>query len=552
MSRQIIFDKEVRTKITNGVQTLAKAVKVTLGPKGRNVMIGRKYGVPHVTKDGVTVAKEVIIKDLLENMGAQMVKDVASKTADKAGDGTTTATVLAEAIYMKGLDSLNKGLNPIIVKRGIDKAVAKAIEGLDKIKIPVTTDEQLKQIATVSANWDEEIGELIANAILKVGRDGNITVEESKTYTTSLSVVEGMQVERGYLSPHFATNTDTQEAVLENPYILLYDKKVAGMKDLISILNQVIKSKRPLLFVAEDVEGEALSTLVINKMRDVLQVCAIKAPGYGDRRKDMMEDIAILTGGRYIAEEIGLRLETTTLEHLGSAKKVIVTKDSTTIIEGAGNSTKILYRAEGIKNQIPNATSDYDKLTLEKRVAKLTGGVGVISVGGASEAEVKEKKDRIDDALAATKAALEDGIVGGGGSAFLQILDYVKSEAYASNESESAGVKIVVDAIQQPIIAICTNAGIDGKRIVSTILAKHANDFNRSMTFTYDKPFEYNIGFNIITEDYCSMVNAGVIDPVKVTKTALLNAASVAGLLLTTECMIIDDTEIKSIDMNQQ
>ncbi len=526
MAKDIKFDIEARDGLKRGVDALANAVKVTLGPKGRNVIIGKSFGGPNVTKDGVTVAKEIELKDPLENMGAQMVKEVASKTNDLAGDGTTTATVLAQAIVKEGLKNVAAGANPMDLKRGIDKAVEAIVADLGKQAQMVGSDsEKIKQIASISANNDEIIGELIATAFGKVGKEGVITVEEAKGTDTYVDVVEGMQFDRGYLSPYFVTNPEKMEVELERPYILLYDKKVSSLKELLPILEPVAQSGKPLLIIAEDVDGEALSTLVVNKLRGALKIAAVKAPGFGDRRKAMLEDIAILTGGTVIAEESGYTLENTTLEMLGTAEKVTIDKDNTTLVNGAGEADMIKNRVNQIKAQMDTTTSDYDKEKLQERLAKLAGGVAVLYVGAASEVEMKEKKDRVDDALHATRAAVEEGIVAGGGVALLRaksVLDKLK----ADNADEATGIQIVSRAVESPLRTIVENAGLEG----SVVVAKVSEGKN-------------NFGYNAKTDEYVDMLKAGIIDPKKVTRVALENAASVAGMILTTECALVEIKE---------
>ena len=526
MAKDIKFDIEARDGLKRGVDALANAVKVTLGPKGRNVIIGKSFGGPNVTKDGVTVAKEIELKDPLENMGAQMVKEVASKTNDLAGDGTTTATVLAQAIVKEGLKNVAAGANPMDLKRGIDKAVEAIVEDLTKqAKVVGSDSEKIKQIASISANNDEVIGELIANAFAKVGKEGVITVEEAKGTDTFVDVVEGMQFDRGYLSPYFVTNPEKMEAELESPYILLYDKKVSSLKELLPVLEPVAQSGKPLLIIAEDVDGEALSTLVVNKLRGALKIAAVKAPGFGDRRKAMLEDIAILTGGTVISEERGYTLENTTIDMLGTAKRVNIDKDNTTIVSGAGDADTIKNRVNQIKGQMETTTSDYDKEKLQERLAKLAGGVAVLYVGAASEVEMKEKKDRVDDALHATRAAVEEGIVAGGGVALLRakaVLSKIKSD----NADEATGIQIVSRAVEAPLRTIVENAGLEGSVVVAKV-AEGKGDF----------------GYNAKTDEYVDMLKAGIIDPKKVTRVALENAASVAGMILTTECALIDIKE---------
>jgi chaperonin GroEL len=526
MAKDIKFDIEARDGLKRGVDALANAVKVTLGPKGRNVIIGKAFGGPNVTKDGVTVAKEIELQDPLENMGAQMVKEVASKTNDLAGDGTTTATVLAQAIVKEGLKNVAAGANPMDLKRGIDKAVEAIVEDLTKqAKVVGSDSEKIKQIASISANNDEVIGELIANAFAKVGKEGVITVEEAKGTDTFVDVVEGMQFDRGYLSPYFVTNPEKMEAELESPYILLYDKKVSSLKELLPVLEPVAQSGKPLLIIAEDVDGEALSTLVVNKLRGALKIAAVKAPGFGDRRKAMLEDIAILTGGTVISEERGYTLENTTIEMLGTAKRVNIDKDNTTIVSGAGDADTIKNRVNQIKGQMETTTSDYDKEKLQERLAKLAGGVAVLYVGAASEVEMKEKKDRVDDALHATRAAVEEGIVAGGGVALLRAKAALSS-IKADNADEATGIQIVSRAVEAPLRTIVENAGLEGSVVVAKV-AEGKGDF----------------GYNAKTDEYVDMLKAGIIDPKKVTRVALENAASVAGMILTTECALIDIKE---------
>ena len=526
MAKDIKFDIEARDGLKRGVDALANAVKVTLGPKGRNVIISKSFGGPTVTKDGVTVAKEVELKDPLENMGAQMVKEVASKTNDLAGDGTTTATVLAQAIVKEGLKNVAAGANPMDLKRGVDKAVEAIVADLGKQAQVVGSDsEKIKQIASISANNDEVIGELIATAFGKVGKEGVITVEEAKGTDTYVDVVEGMQFDRGYLSPYFVTNPEKMEVELERPYILLYDKKVSSLKELLPVLEPVAQSGKPLLIIAEDVDGEALSTLVVNKLRGALKIAAVKAPGFGDRRKAMLEDIAILTGGTVIAEESGYTLENATLEMLGTAEKVTIDKDNTTIVNGAGDADLIKNRVNQIKGQMETTTSDYDKEKLQERLAKLAGGVAVLYVGAASEVEMKEKKDRVDDALHATRAAVEEGIVAGGGVALLRaknVLANLKSE----NADEATGIQIVSRAVESPLRTIVENAGLEGSVVVAKVTEGKGN-----------------YGYNAKTDEYVDMLKAGIIDPKKVTRVALENAASVAGMILTTECALVEIKE---------
>ena len=522
-AKDVYFASDARDRMLRGVNTLANAVKVTLGPKGRNVIIEKSFGAPRSTKDGVSVAKEIELADRFENLGAQLIREVASKTNDKAGDGTTTATVLAQAIVTEGLKSVAAGMNPMDLKRGVDKAVAKVVEEIKNSSRKVTTNEEIAQVGTISANGDVEVGAMIAKAMAKVGNEGVITVEEAKTAETELDVVEGMQFDRGYLSPYFITNAEKMEADLEEPMILLFEKKLSSLQPLLPVLEAVVQSGRPLLIIAEDVEGEALATLVVNKLRGGLRVAAVKAPGFGDRRKAMLEDIAILTGGQLISEDLGIKLENVTLEMLGKAKKVTITKDDTTIVDGAGDKPGIEGRISQIKKQIEDTTSDYDKEKLQERLAKLAGGVAVVRVGGSTEVEVKEKKDRVDDALNATRAAVEEGIVPGGGVALLKaskVLDGFKGD----NDDQEAGVAIVRRALQAPIRQIAENAGVEGSIVVGKVLE------NASPTF----------GFNAQTEEYVDMVKAGVIDPAKVVRTALQDAASVAGLMITTEAAIVE------------
>ncbi|HEX8197992.1 MAG TPA: chaperonin GroEL [Pyrinomonadaceae bacterium] len=527
MAKQVIHGEDSRAAILRGVNQLADAVKVTLGPKGRNVVIDKKFGSPTITKDGVTVAKEIELKDSLENMGAQMVREVASKTSDVAGDGTTTATVLAQAIFKEGVRTVAAGANPMALKRGIDKAVEQVVNEIKNLASPVSGDA-IAQVGTVSANGDKTIGTLIAQAMDKVGKDGVITVEESKTMDTTLEVVEGMQFDRGYLSPYFVTDADRMEAVLEEPLILINEKKISNMRDMLPILEQVAKMGRPLLIIAEDVEGEALATLVVNKLRGTLNVAAVKAPGFGDRRKAMLEDIATLTGGRVITEDLGIKLESVTLEDLGKAKRIVIDKDNSTIVEGAGDAGAIQGRVGTIRNQIETTTSDYDREKLQERLAKLVGGVAVIKVGAATETEMKEKKARVEDAMHATRAAVEEGIVPGGGVTLVragQVLD--SFQANEADTDEQIGVSIVRRALEEPLRQIAGNAGKEGAVIVEKIRAETNPSF----------------GFNAQTEQFEDLVAAGVIDPAKVTRTALQNAASIAGLMLTTEAMISEIQE---------
>ena len=524
VAKNIKYNEEARKKIQKGVKTLAEAVKVTLGPKGRHVVIDKSFGSPQVTKDGVTVAKEVELADKHENMGAQMVKEVASKTADKAGDGTTTATVLAEAIYTEGLRNVTAGANPMDLKRGIDKAVKVVVDQIKKISKPVQHHKEIAQVATISANNDSEIGNLIAEAMEKVGKNGSITVEEAKGFETVLDVVEGMNFNRGFLSSYFTTNPETQECVLEDALVLIYDKKITGIKDFLPVLQQVAESGRPLLIIAEDIEGEALATLVVNRIRGGFRVCAVKAPGFGDRRKAMLEDIAILTGGQLISEELGMKLENANLSMLGKAKKVIVSKEDTTIVEGMGDKEALNARCESIKKQIEDSTSDYDKEKLQERLAKLSGGVAVIRVGAATEIEMKEKKDRVDDAQHATIAAVEEGILPGGGTALVRCIPTL--EAFLpmlTNEDEQIGARIVLKALSAPLKQIAANAGKEGAIIFQQVMSRSANE-----------------GYDALRDAYTDMLEAGILDPAKVTRSALESAASVAGLLLTTEALIAE------------
>ena len=526
MAKEITFDTQARDALKRGADALANAVKVTLGPKGRNVIIDKKFGGPSITKDGVTVAKEIELADPIENMGAQMLKEVASKTADLAGDGTTTATILGQAIISTGLKNVAAGANPMDLKRGIDKAVAAIVADLKKQSKEVGNSyEKIQQVAAISANNDNIIGELIAEAMKKVKTEGVITVEEAKGTETTVEVVEGMQFDRGYLSPYFITDADKMETELENPYILIYDKKISAMKDLLPILEQTAQGGRPLLIIAEDVDGEALSTLVVNKLRGSLKVAAVKAPGFGDRRKAMLEDIAILTSGTVVSEERGFKLDATTIEMLGGAEKIIIDKDNTTIINGAGNKSDIKARVNQIKAQIESTTSDYDREKLQERLAKLAGGVAVLYIGAASEIEMKEKKDRVDDALAATRAAVEEGIVPGGGVAIVRAADSL-SKVKAENEDEKTGISIIERAVEEPLRQIVENAGVESSVVVAKI-----------------KEGKEDFGFNAKTEKYENLYKAGVIDPVKVVRIALEHAASVAGMLLTTECVIADIPE---------
>ena len=526
MAKQIKFDADARQKILAGVEKLSNAVTSTLGPSGRNVILDKKFGSPQITKDGVTVAKEIELPDPFENMGAQMVKEVASKTNDVAGDGTTTATLLAESIYREGLKNLTAGANAMALKAGIDKATAAVVESIAKQSKKVKSAEEIAQVATLSANGDEEIGKMISEAMDKVGKEGTITVEEAKTLESSLEVVEGMQFDKGYLSPYFVTSPEDMECELENPYILLFEKKISNLQDLLPLLQAVAKSGRPLMIIAEDVEGEALATLVVNKLRGTFSVCAVKAPGFGDRRKAILEDIAILTGGRLISEDIGVKLENVGVEMLGRAKKVVVDKDNTTIVEGLGKSSDIKARVEQIKKQIEETTSDYDREKLQERLAKLAGGVALIKVGAATEAAMKEKKDRVDDALHATRAAVEEGIVPGGGVAYLRAQKAI--DALSLEGDEKVGASIIARAIEAPLRKLVGNAGQEAALVIANV--KKATGTN---------------GYNVRTGEYVDMLKAGVVDPAKVTRSALQNAASIAGLLLTTDCMVTDLPEKK-------
>jgi chaperonin GroEL len=520
-SKEIKFGQDARALILNGVNQLANAVKVTLGPKGRNVVIEKPFGAPLITKDGVTVAKEIELEDKFANMGAQLVKEVASKTSDIAGDGTTTATVLAQAIYREGAKLVTAGHNPMEIKRGIDKAVTAAVASLEKISKPVKDHTEIAQIGTISANSDETIGNIIAEAMEKVGKEGVITVEEAKSMDTTLETVEGMQFDRGYLSPYFATDTERMETVMEDALILIHDKKISNMKDLIAILEPVAKQGRPLVIIAEDVDGEALATLVVNRLRGTLNIAAVKAPGFGDRRKAMLEDLAILTGGKVISEEVGFNLETTTLDMLGSAKRIVIDKDNTTIIDGAGSETEIAGRVKQMRAQIEETKSDYDREKLQERLAKLVGGVAVVKVGAATETEMKEKKARVEDALHATRAAVEEGIVPGGGVAYLRVISSL--EKLELEGEQQFGVQIVKRALEEPLRQIAENAGVEGSIIVDKVI-------NEKGAY----------GFDAAKDVYCDMIKAGIIDPTKVTRSALQNAASVAGLMLTTEACIAD------------
>ncbi len=523
-AKQLEFDESARHSLLRGVEKLAKAVKATLGPSGRNVILDKKFGSPTITKDGVTVAKEIELENPYENMGAQLVREVASKTSDIAGDGTTTATVLAEAIYREGLKNVTAGANPTSLQRGINKAVEAVVAELGKISKKVSDSSEIAQVATVSANWDKTIGQIIADAMEKVGKDGTITVEEAKSIETTLDVVEGMQFDKGYLSPYFATNAEAMEAILENAYILIHEKKISSLKDLLPLLEKVAKGGRPLLIIAEDVEGEALATLVVNKLRGTLQVCAVKAPGFGDRRKAMLEDIAVLTGGRCITEDLGIKLESISLDDLGKAKRVVVEKEATTIVEGEGKSKDIQGRVAQIRRQIEETTSDYDREKLQERLAKLAGGVAVINVGAATETEMKEKKARVEDALHATRAAVEEGIVPGGGVALIRaqkVLANLKLEG-----DEAIGAQIVNRAVEAPLRQLADNAGLEGALIVQEVKKGKGNE-----------------GYNVATGAYEDLVKAGVVDPTKVTRSALQNASSISGLLLTTEALVTEIPE---------
>jgi chaperonin GroEL len=522
-AKDIKYQEEARQKILKGVKTLSEAVKVTLGPKGRNVVIDKSYGAPQVTKDGVTVAKEIELEDRHENMGAQMVKEVASKTADKAGDGTTTATVLAEAIYAEGLRNVTAGANPMDLKRGIEKGVKTIVEQLKKISKPVQNQKEIAQVATISANNDEEIGQIIAKAMERVGKNGTITVEEAKGFETTLEVVEGMNFDRGYLSAYFMTNPDTQEAILEDTYVLIYEKKISAMKEFLPILQAVAESGKPLLIIAEDVEGEALATLVVNRLRAGLKVCAVKAPGFGDRRKALLQDIAILTGGQLISEELGMKLENTTLNMLGRVKKAVVKKEDTTLVEGAGSKAEIEKRCAQIKRQIEESTSDYDKEKLQERLAKLSGGVAVIRVGAATEVEMKEKKDRVDDAQHATAAAVEEGILPGGGTALVRCIPAVEALSKKLEGDERIGAMIIAKALSSPLRQIAENAGLEGSIVFQKVAGLSTNQ-----------------GYDALTDAYVDMFTSGILDPMKVTRLALESAASIAALLLTTEAIITE------------
>lgn len=527
-AKQMLFDEQARQALLRGVNKLSRAVSATLGPKGRNVVLERKFGSPTVTKDGVTVAKEIELKDPFENMGAQMVREVASRTSDFAGDGTTTATVLTESIYSEGLKYVTSGANPIGIQRGIQKAVNAAVDRLAEIAKPVMDKEEIKQVATVSSNWDETIGDIIADAMDKVGKDGTITVEEAKTIESSMDVVEGMQFDKGYLSPYFVTDSDAMEVRLSDAYILVFESKISSLKDLLPLLEKVAKAGNPLMIIAEDVEGEALATLVINKLRGSLTVCAVKAPGFGDRRKEMMGDIAILTGGRSISADLGIKLESVGLEDLGRAKSIMVDKENTTIVEGAGKTADIQSRVGQIRRQLEETTSDYDREKLQERLAKLAGGVAVINVGAATETEMKEKKARVEDALHATRAAVKEGIVPGGGVALLRCLSAIE-KVEGDNHDEKIGVAIVTRALEAPLRLLAANAGVEGSLIVQEVKKRTGNQ-----------------GYNVATGEYVDLVSAGVLDPKMVTRSALQNAASIAGMLLTTECLITEIPQAES------
>ncbi len=523
-AKQILFNEDARHAILRGVEKLAKAVKATLGPAGRNVVLDKKFGSPTITKDGVTVAKEIELENPYENIGAQLVREVASKTSDIAGDGTTTATVLAESIYREGLKNVTAGANPMSLKRGIDKAVIAIVEELAKISKKVKDKEEIKQVATVSANWDTTVGEIIADALDKVGKDGTVTVEEAKTIETTLEVVEGMQFDKGYLSPYFVTNAEDLEAVLENAYVLIHEKKISSLKDMLPLLEKIAKSGKPFLIIAEEVEGEALATLVVNKLRGTLQVCAVKAPGFGDRRKAMLEDLAILTGGKLLTEDLGIKLENVQLDDLGRAKRIVIDKENTTIIEGEGKTTDINGRVSQIRRQIEETTSDYDREKLQERLAKLAGGVAVINVGAATETEMKEKKARVEDALHATRAAVEEGIVAGGGVALIRAQRAIDKLELSGDEA--IGASIVRRAVEEPLRTLVNNAGGEGSVIVNEVKSKKGNE-----------------GYNVATGEIVDMIKAGVVDPTKVTRSALQNSASIAGLLLTTEAVVTEVPE---------
>lgn len=532
MAKKIIFNEEARKKILNGVNILTKAVKITLGPKGRNVIINKKFGSPIITKDGVTVAKEIELEDTFENMGAQMVKEVASKTSDYAGDGTTTATVLAESIFKEGVKNVAAGANPIYMQRGIQKAVDIAVKELYKNSKKVNNREEIRQVGTVSANWDKEIGNIIAEAMDKVGKDGTITVEEAKSIETTLNVVEGMQFDKGYLSPYFISNTERMECILENAYILIHEKKISNLNELLPILQNTSKTGHPLLIIAEDIEGEALAALVVNKIRGTLNVCAVKAPGFGDRRKAILEDIAILTGGRCITDDLGIKLENIQISDLGCAKRITIDKENTTIVEGNGKTEDIQSRIKQIRYQLEETSSDYDREKLQERLAKLSGGVAVIQVGAVTEPEMKEKKARVEDALHATRAAVEEGILAGGSVALLRTINVIEQLSLTLEGDELVGSKIIRRAIEAPLRQLCENAGVEGSLIIQKIIKSSGN-----------------IGYNIATDKMEDLVKAGVVDPTKVTRSALQNAASVASLLLTAECMISDVSDKEKINI---
>lgn len=525
-AKELRFGSDVRTRILSGVNTLADAVKATLGPKGRNVIIEKSFGAPRITKDGVTVAKEIELKDKFENLGAQSIKEVASKTNDVAGDGTTTSTVLAQAIFAEGVKAVAAGLNPMDIKRGIDKAVAESINAIRKASKKISSKEEIAQVGTISANGDQEIGLKIADAMEKVGANSPITVEEAKGLEFEVEVVEGMNFDRGYLSPYFVTDTEKMNVILENPYILIYDKKISTLQPMIKVLEAIAQSSRPLLIIAEDVEGEALAALVVNKLRGGLKVCAVKAPGFGDRRKAMLEDIAVLTAGQLISEEIGLKLDNIELANLGKAKRIVITKDDTTIVDGAGQSSDVKSRCKNIEKQIEDTTSDYDKEKLQERLAKLSGGVAILKVGGSTEVEVKEKKDRVEDALAATRAAVEEGIVAGGGATFVHIASKLKN-LKGENESQNTGIKIVYSALQTPAKQIADNAGVEGSVIINKIMENS----------------DINFGYDAQNEAYGDMIKFGIVDPTKVARVALEGASSISSLLLTTECAIVDQAK---------
>jgi len=527
-AKQLLFSEQARGKILEGVEQLARAVKVTLGPRGRNVVLDKKWGSPTVTKDGVTVAKEIELEDAYQNMGAQMVREVASKTSDVAGDGTTTATVLAEAIFREGIKNVTAGAAPMAIKRGIEKAVDAVVEQLKTLSREVKTNKEIEQVATISANSDTVIGKMIADAMDKVGKDGTITVEEARSVDTTLDVVEGMQFDKGYISPYFVTEKESMEAVLEDAYVLLYEKKLSNMKDLLPVLEKIAQRSKPLLIVAEDVEGEALATLVVNKLRGTLAVCAVKAPGFGDRRKAMMEDIAVLTGGKVITEDLGIKLENVRLEDLGRAKRIVVDKENTTLVEGVGKKADIQGRIAQIRKEIEDTTSDYDREKLQERLAKLAGGVAVINVGAATETEMKEKKARVEDALHATRAAVEEGIVPGGGVGYIRSLPALEKLASVTEGDEKVGVNIVRRALEQPLRTLCENAGIEGSLVVEKVKKEPKTN-----------------GFNVDTEEYVDMFEAGIIDPTKVSRSALQNAASVASMLLTAEALVTEIPEKK-------